>query len=781
MAIFSLAIKIQNTCFHPSNPNKPKPVKILYFILLIWLTATTGAFAHKLSIKGVVYSKSTNTPLAGATVTIPAVDKISTTDRFGVYTFHDLAAGNYEIKITYLGFEQESKIVEVNPLAPSVLATSYLASGSLQLAEIAISASQAEPANIISAVDVQLRPIQNSQEILRLVPGLFIAQHAGGGKAEQIFLRGFDIDHGTDINLTADGMPVNMVSHAHGQGYSDLHFLIPETIQNVDFGKGPYRADKGNFGTAGYADFRTRSALDKNSIKLEAGRFNNYRAVGMFNLLGATARQKGQNAYLATEYLFSNGYFQSPQGLNRLNLFSRYQGVFQNNTILSGSLSAFRSNWDASGQIPERAVTDGTITRFGAIDDTEGGQTARYNANLSLDKTFTDGSYLKNQVYFIKYDFELYSNFTFFLNDPENGDQIRQKEKRQIYGYQGTYQKEATFLGRPLRHEVGIGLRYDDINGSELSRTRNRKTTLSEVQKGNTQELNTFAYLNQTWEVSPRFSVNAALRFDRLFFDYTSLLEADANQTTQRSAESRVSPKLNFTYAVTPALQLYLSSGMGYHSNDSRVSVLAARKEALPAARGADLGLKFKPVEQLYVTAAFWLLDLDQEFVYVGDEGIVEPSGRTRRYGLDLSARYQVNKHLFLDTDLNLARPRARDEAKGNNYIPLAPAITSTGGLSYQTSHGFKANLRYRYLGHRPANEDNSLTAEGYFLADAVVSYTLKNLEFRLSGENLFNSNWEEAQFETESRLRNEPEPVSEIHFTPGTPFAVKAGVTFSF
>ncbi|WP_223816154.1 TonB-dependent receptor [Adhaeribacter rhizoryzae] len=756
-------------------------MKILYFILLIWLTATTGAFAHKLSIKGVVYSKSTNTPLAGATVTIPAVDKISTTDRFGVYTFHDLAAGNYEIKITYLGFEQESKIVEVNPLAPSVLATSYLASGSLQLAEIAISASQAEPANIISAVDVQLRPIQNSQEILRLVPGLFIAQHAGGGKAEQIFLRGFDIDHGTDINLTADGMPVNMVSHAHGQGYSDLHFLIPETIQNVDFGKGPYRADKGNFGTAGYADFRTRSALDKNSIKLEAGRFNNYRAVGMFNLLGATARQKGQNAYLATEYLFSNGYFQSPQGLNRLNLFSRYQGVFQNNTILSGSLSAFRSNWDASGQIPERAVTDGTITRFGAIDDTEGGQTARYNANLSLDKTFTDGSYLKNQVYFIKYDFELYSNFTFFLNDPENGDQIRQKEKRQIYGYQGTYQKEATFLGRPLRHEVGIGLRYDDINGSELSRTRNRKTTLSEVQKGNTQELNTFAYLNQTWEVSPRFSVNAALRFDRLFFDYTSLLEADANQTTQRSAESRVSPKLNFTYAVTPALQLYLSSGMGYHSNDSRVSVLAARKEALPAARGADLGLKFKPVEQLYVTAAFWLLDLDQEFVYVGDEGIVEPSGRTRRYGLDLSARYQVNKHLFLDTDLNLARPRARDEAKGNNYIPLAPAITSTGGLSYQTSHGFKANLRYRYLGHRPANEDNSLTAEGYFLADAVVSYTLKNLEFRLSGENLFNSNWEEAQFETESRLRNEPEPVSEIHFTPGTPFAVKAGVTFSF
>ena len=746
------------------------------FLLLIALSAS----AHKISIKGVVYGKGTNTPLAGATVVLNNTDKISTTNQLGIYTFSDLAEGKYEIKISYLGYAQGSTVVDVNSNEPT-LVTTHLEAGSLQLSEVSVSASQDEPLNIITAVDLQVRPLQNAQEILRLVPGLFIAQHAGGGKAEQIFLRGFDIDHGTDINLTADGMPVNMVSHAHGQGYSDLHFLIPETVQSVDFGKGPYQADKGNFATAGYADFRTRAALDNNSLKLEAGRFDTYRAVGLFNLLGEKARNNYQNAYLASEYLFSNGYFQSPQNLDRLNLFSRYQGIFRNNTILNASLSAFRSNWNASGQIPERAIAQGLISRFGAIDNTEGGQTARYSANLSLDKSFANAASLRNQVYYIKYNFELYSNFTFFLNDPVNGDQIRQKENREIYGYNGNYQKELTFLGRPLRSDVGIGFRYDKIKGSELSRTKNRNITLAEIKKGNTQELNTFAYLSQTWELTPRLALNAALRYDQLFFNYKSTLAEDAAAASQSNNENRLSPKLNLTYTYSPSVQFYVRTGMGYHSNDTRVSVSAANKEALPAARGTDIGINFKPLNNLFVNSALWFLDLDQEFVYVGDEGIVEPSGKTRRYGLDLSARYQVNKQLLLDTDINLAKPRSREAAKGQDYIPLAPAFTSTGGLSYQSSQKLKASMRYRYLGHRPANEDYSLTAEGYFLLDAVISYTRKKVEFKLTGENLLNSKWKEAQFETESRLTGEPEPISEIHFTPGTPFFIKAGVTYSF
>ncbi|KAA3438252.1 TonB-dependent receptor [Rufibacter hautae] len=755
-------------------------MKKLWLLLLLCFHLVEVAHGHEASIKGVVYNKGTNTPLEGAVVSIPLLEKISVTDRFGKYAFHNLQAGEYELRISYLGFEQETKTVAVHTNAPALL-TSHLETSNLELQEVSVAAKRENPLHLISAVDAQLRPIQNAQEMLRMVPGLVIAQHAGGGKAEQIFLRGFDIDHGTDISLTADGMPVNMVSHAHGQGYSDLHFLIPETIETVDFGKGPYYAEKGNFATAGYADFRTKSVLDQSMLKVEAGRFDTYRAVGMVNLLGQRARANQQNAYLASEYLFNNGYFESPQGLIRFNVLGRYQGIFNNNTIFTASLSAFKSNWDASGQIPERAVADGRIGRFGAIDDTEGGYTSRYNANFTLDKTLSNGALLKNQAYAVKYGFELYSNFTFFLNDPENGDQIRQKENRMIYGYQSSYEQNLSFLGFPLRHKMGAGFRYDDIRGSELSRTKNRTTTLSQVQKGDIDELNAFTYLSETWELTSRFTVNAALRADRIFFTYRSALVGEGTPAVQKNAQNRFSSKLNLTYAVSPVMQVYLNSGMGYHSNDTRVSAGSSGRAALPAARGTDLGLTFKPANRWFLNTAVWFLDLDQELVYVGDEGVVEPSGKSRRYGLDVSVRGQLTDYLYLDTDLNLAKPRAREEEKGNDYIPLAPTITSTGGLSFQNKKGWKASMRYRFVGDRAANEDYSLTADGYFLLDAVASYTFKNLEFKLSGENLLNSNWKEAQFETESRLANEVDPVSEIHFTPGTPFFLKLGVSYTF
>ena len=717
--------------------------------------------------------------MSGATVKLLNTPKVSTTDNFGVYLFTDLPDGPYELQISYLGYEQSRASVEVSSVAPAKLVT-HLETGNLQLAEVAVSAAQAKPLNIISTVDLQVRPIQNSQEILRFIPGLVMAQHAGGGKAEQIFLRGFDIDHGTDINLTADGLPVNMVSHAHGQGYSDLHFLIPETIQAVDFGKGPYQANKGNFATAGYADFRTRTALDRNSIKLEAGRFDNYRAMGMFNLLGAQARQNHQNAYVAAEYLFSNGYFDLPQNLDRLNVFGRYQGIINDKTIINTSLSAFRSNWGASGQIPERAISKGLISRFGAIDSSEGGNTARYNATISLEKTLAHEAVLKNQVYLIKYDFDLYSNFTLFLNDPVNGDEIRQRENRTIYGYQGNYEKELTLLGKPLRSDLGLGLRYDDVNNSELSRTSNR-TFISPVQKGNINEANAYAYVSETWELTPRLSVNAALRFDQFYFKYHNLLPTDPLAAVLKAKRNRLSPKLNISYAVSPTVQVYLNTGQGFHSNDTRVSVLPNSREILPKATGADLGVTFKPASRLFVNAALWFLDLEQELVYVGDEGIVEPSGKTRRYGLDVSARYQFTNNLFADADVNLAKPRARNTEAGAYYIPLAPTSTSTGGFTYQTLNRFRGSLRYRYVADRAANEDYSLTADGYFLLDAVAAYTVKKLEFKLSAENLLNQAWKEAQFETESRLPNETEPVTEINFTPGTPFFIKAGITYNF
>lgn len=740
------------------------------------------AFAHKGIIKGSLYHEADNTPLAGASVVLLNTGKATITDKFGTYVFSNLEEGQYELRFSYLGFKSSTITVEVNENTAEVTPLiTKLGAGDINLQEVTVSAFKQEPLQTISSLDINLRPTQTSQDILRIVPGLFIAQHAGGGKAEQIFLRGFDIDHGTDVSLSVDGMPVNMVSHAHGQGYSDLHFVIPETVEKVDFGKGPYQARKGNFATAGYADFVTRARLDKSTIKLEAGRFDTYRALGLFDLLGKAAAQHQQYAYLATEYLYSNGYFESPQDLKRLNIFGKYQGMLGNNKILSASVSTFRSSWDASGQIPKRAVQDNTITRFGAIDDTEGGNTARHNLNLSLTNLLPNKAILENQIYINRYDFELYSNFTFFLNDPLNGDQIRQKESRTIYGYKGSLTNEKNLFGKALQSEAGISLRYDVVEDSELSRTSDRTFTRTQVKKGDINELNAAAYLSGTLELLPQLSVNAALRFDQFLFTYNSHLPEDAASPEKQSSESKISPKLNLYYTPTPGLQVYASAGMGFHSNDTRVSVQPDAENVLPAAYGADLGFVVKPHKKVLLNAAVWLLDLEQELVYVGDEGIVEPSGKTRRYGLDLSARYQVMSNLFADADLNLVKPRSREEAEGENYIPLAPIATSTGGITYRGSKGFFGSFRYRYLKDRPANEDYSLTADGYTLLDAVLGYTFKSFEVKLTAENILNSEWKEAQFETESRLRSEAESVTEIHFTPGTPFFIKAGIAFSF
>jgi hypothetical protein len=748
--------------------------------LLLVLLIAGAASGHNGSVKGAVFAKDGNTPLEGATVALANTDKGTTADMFGGYTLSGLAAGTYTLQVSYLGYKTLAQAIEVKE-GETALVISHLERGIFDLSEVTVAAQQEKPLSTISAIDINVRPVQNSQEVLRLVPGLFIGQHAGGGKAEQIFLRGFDIDHGTDIQLSVDGMPVNMVSHAHGQGYSDLHFVIPETIDKIDYGKGPYQARQGNFATAGYAGLFTRPSINSNSIKLEGGLFDTYRTVGMFNLLGEAAKARQQHAYLATEYMFTNGYFESPQHFNRLNIFGHYQGMISKDKILSVSLSTFRSRWDASGQIPKRAVDSGMITRFGAIDDTEGGNTSRQNINLRLTNMLPNNAVLENQVYFINYGFELYSNFTFFLNDSTNGDQIRQKETRHIYGYSGSYTTEHSLFNRRLTSEAGLQLRYDVVQDSELSRTRGRQVTLSEARKGDIEELNAAAYISETLELSPRLRLNAAVRFDQFMFYYLSQRSLDSTYNRQVAFRNKVSPKLNLFYTYSPALQFYASAGMGFHSNDTRVSVQANGEEVLPTAYGADFGLNYKPLPYLLLHGALWALDLDQELVYVGDEGIVEPSGKTRRYGIDLSARYQLARYLFADADVSFTKPRSREETEGQDFIPLAPLVTGTGGLTLRPEKGLFGSLRVRYLKSRPANEDYSLTARGYTLADAVVGYTFKTLELKLSAENILNSDWEEAQFETESRLRGEPESVTEMHFTPGTPFFLKGSITFMF
>ncbi len=729
------------------------------WIHILLLVATTSFSQIN---KGTVIDSIGN-PIENAYVLNAQTMSHAHTNEFGFFTI-DKTDVNDLLLISALGFkkltfkvkEPESKIVLVEDI--------------YQL-DLVVIQPKVSAMNVMAKIDVQTNPVNSSQEILRKVPGLFIGQHAGGGKAEQIFLRGFDIDHGTDIALAVDGIPVNMVSHAHGQGYADLHFVIPETVDKIDFGKGTYYANKGDFATAGYVSFQTKEKFEKSNISLEIGQFNTLRTIGIFNLL---EKNKNQNAYIATEYILTDGPFDSPQNFKRLNLFGKYTGIFANNSKFSVQISRFISKWNASGQIPQRLVDNGSISRFGAVDDTEGGNTSRTNINFSIIKPISENTFLKANTFYSNYDFELYSNFTFFLNDPINGDQIRQKEKRNLYGFNAELN---TKLSNSL-YQFGAGFRADGTRDTELSNTINRYTTLENIKLGDINQSNLFAYANAEYDFG-KLKINPAIRLDYFQFEYEDKLTN--NFQTQAEDKLKISPKLNFIYSYSNNWQLYLKSGLGFHSNDTRVVVAQTGKKVLPTAIGSDIGTIFKPFPKLVINTALWYLFLEQEFVYVGDAGIVEPSGKTKRMGFDFGLRYQLTDWLFIDSDINYTYARSIDEPSGQNFIPLAPDFTTTGGLSVNKLKGFSGGLRYRYLKSRPANEDNSIVAKGYFISDLTVNYDFKDLSVGIAAENIFNTAWNETQFATESRLQNENQSAEEIHFTPGTPLFLKIKVLYKF
>ncbi|MEI6409088.1 MAG: TonB-dependent receptor [Bacteroidota bacterium] len=748
--------------------------------IILFLSALNLCTAHNGSINGQVTENATGLELPGAVVKLDPGALVTTSNDLGFFKFDNLPAGDYTLTVHYIGYETKTMTsVHVHD-SESTTERIDLTPEPVDLRTVEISNTSVEHSlQTISALDIQTRPINSSQDVLRMVPGLFLAQHAGGGKAEQLFLRGFDIDHGTDINLSVDGIPVNMVSHAHGQGYADLHFVIPELIGSVDFKKGPYYADAGNFTTAGLVRFKTLDALDQNMFKIEGGQFNTARVFGAFNLLGENAERHNRHAYIASETLYSDGYFDSPQRFKRLNILGKFSALLDDNQRVSFTISAFQSSWNASGQVPERAIKSGLIDRFGSINNTEGGITSRYNFNFEHTKSLKNNGLVRNQLFYTDYAFELYSDFTFFLHDPVNGDQIRQKEHRRIFGYNGALEQEFKLLGRPLHSEIGLFYRNDHVAQDELSRVRDRSITTAHLALGDVDETNTGAYISETWKLGNGFSINAGLRADVFQFGYENSL--DSLYAPKQVTNTIASPKLNFYYDPNPTLRFYLTSGYGFHSNDSRVVVPQGGRQTLPKAKGADLGTIFKPNPSLLLNVAAWYLGLDQEFVYVGDEGVVEPGGKTQRFGVDLSARLQLLRHLFVDADLTYSHARATEEPEGAQYIPLAPKYTGTGGICWDKGKGLFGSLRFRYLGDRAANEDNTLIAKGYFLLDAVAGWKKNNVEVSFSVQNLSNVAWKEAQFDTESRLKNELEPVSEIHFTPGTPFFLKGGILLKF
>lgn len=766
-----------------------KTTLLSFLGILLCILLPHNTFAHHGSVRGVVHDKVTLKPMQGAFVVVDSTVASAATDALGKFFFSNLQPGRHTLLITYTGREpiREEFMVAEGETADLTL---YLLPTVVTMSDVSVTAMKDLKLSTIKMSEMNLRPVNSSQDLLRLVPGLFIAQHQGGGKAEQIFIRGFDCDHGTDINISVDNMPVNMVSHAHGQGFADAHFIIPESVQQLDYGKGPYEADKGNFYTGGYIGFKTKDRLENSFVSAEGGMYNYLRTATGINLLNSkTGRARHSDAYVVGEYVYNRSYFDAPQNLNRFSLMGKYVNYISSDKQLSVTVSGFNTYWDASGQVPERAVEQGIINRYGELDK-EGGRTSRYNLNLQYFQNIHNNSYLKSNLYLTRYDFLLYSNFTFFANDPLNGDQIKQAEGRNIAGYNAEYTNNTSYKSIRFKTQFGVGVRFDDIDGNELSHTMGKTVLLDRIAYGDINELNLSGYASEKIGLTDRLIVNLGLRYDMVMQQYTNKL---LEEESQSQAETYLlSPKAGVSYNVTDNTKLYYSYGTGFHTNDTRTVHLGKQlggdvfiDNIVPRAFSHDLGVEYTAGTKLVLAAAVWRLDLQQEFGYSGDAAVIDTSGRSRRYGVDFSTRYMPIKRLTIYFDLNFAHGRFVDQPAGENYIALAPSLTSTGGIKYGITKNIAAGLHCRHLSDRPANDDNSLVATGYTIFDAVVTYERPHVVYNVQAQNLFNTQWREAQFETETRLRNEVAAglpaQTDICFTPGTPFFLKVGASIKF
>ncbi|HXB91907.1 MAG TPA: TonB-dependent receptor [Puia sp.] len=717
-------------------------------------------------IKGKIIDKDTRQPLEFALVSLDDSGVRSITDEQGNFELKAPAAVD-SIRVSFVGYQP--RVVSITPVPGPYLIE--MDKGLVDLTAVTVQPLPNNASfNTISNIDLNLHPVNSAQDLMRLVPGLSLMQHQGGGIAEHIFFRGFDADHGTDVSVSVDGMPLNLPSHAHGQGFSDLHFLIPELVTRLEYGKGPYYSDHGDFTTAGWLGFRTADVLSRNEVKIEGGQFNTGRVMAAVNLLSDKARQRGESAYIAGEAFYTDGPFNYAQHFNRGNLFGKYNVNISPKTQLKVTLSAFNSLWRSSGEIPVRAVEEGLIGRWGYIDSAQGGNTNRTTAIVRATTHLSDRLVLENQAYYTHYFFNVNFDQTFFAEDSINGDQLRQRESRDLYGYNGRISYHTRYTnGSELIHSAGVGWQMNNIHGSELSHTINYNDVLEYLQHGNVNEWTSNAYLDENYRIG-KWSIDAGARFDFLHFDYLDFL----NPRQVPIGKAIVSPKLNIEYTLNDKVQVYAKTGKGFHSNDAKVVAENRGIEILPAAYGADLGINWKPVPQLYLNASLWYLFLQQEFVYNADDGTFSPGDKTRREGIDLSARYEFTRWLYADFNINLCKARDVQAPKGQAYLPLAVPLYSSAGLYVRMPNGINGGLSSRFMKDRPANEDNSLVSQGYWLTDLTANYTQRKFEVGLEIQNLFNVQWRDAQYEVESRLKNEPQPVDGISFTPGMPFTAK-------
>lgn len=624
------------------------------------------------------------------------------------------------------------------------------------------------------------RPFSRRGELLESVPGVIITQHSGDGKANQFFVRGANLDHGTDFLIYVDGMPVNLRNHAHGQGYADLNFIIPELVGELEYWKGNYYAQHGDLSSTGAARFKLVDELPQGILTTTWGAYDYSRT-----LIADTIQAGAGKLTMALEHQHYNGPWDLPSDATRWNGLLRWHWEDPTDKI-NITFMGYQGDWMSTDQVPQRAIDDGTIGRYGVIDPTDGGNSRRYS--LSFDWVRNEGrATTRASAYAGYYDLDLFSNFTYFMDNPAPlGDQFEQQDQRWFMGGELARDWRFDALGHEQRLTLGFQLRADWINGIGLYNT-SRRDRFNEIRKDDIFQASYGLYSELEFKPVEWLRIMPGLRADLIHFD---VQQSTLNENQGTMSKGIVSPKLNVVFGPWAKTEFYLNGGFGFHSNDARgVNIVTDPAAGTPTDRvdplvrtyGAEFGIRNESIPRLVNTLSFWALRSDSELVYVGDAGNTEPGPASQRYGVELASYWRPTDWAMADLEATWTDAHLRTAEPSSQEIPGSIPYTINAGITLGGKTGFFGSLRGRYFGPRPLSEDVNVRARDSFQVNARVGYRQESWEVALDCLNLLNRGDNDIEYYYDSQLATEGAPVSGRHIHPIEPRMLRLSVTWRF
>ncbi|MFC5453371.1 TonB-dependent receptor [Prosthecobacter fluviatilis] len=644
---------------------------------------------------------------------------------------------------------------------------------------IATSASKGQT----SAKELMARPFSRRGELLESIPGFIATQHSGDGKANQYYLRGTNLDHGTDFAIYVDGMPVNLRNHAHGQGYADTNFIIPELVGELEYWKGTYYAQHGDLSSTGAARFKLVDALPQGILSTTWGEYDYTRT-----LIADTIQAGAGQLTVALEHQYYNGPWELPSDATRLNGFLRWHWENAKDKI-NLTLMGYHGKWRSTDQVPLRAMESGLVGRYGNLDPTDGGNSQRYS--LSFDWVRNEGrTTTRANAYAGFYDLDLFSNFTFYMDSFARGDtlgdQFEQRDHRWFLGGELARDWRFDALGQEQRFTLGVQLRTDIITGLGLYNTAQRQRW-NTVREDDITQSTYGLYAEAELKPARWLRIIPGVRGDVFQFNVEkSNLPENAGSLTK----GIVSPKLSMVFGPWAKTEFYVNAGMGFHSNDARgVNITTDPNTGLPADRvnplvrtyGAEFGIRNESIPKLVNTLSFWMLHSDSELIYTGDAGTTEPGAASMRKGIELSSYWRPEDWVMVDVEATLTDAHLVNTDPPNQKIPNSIPYTLNAGITLGGAQGLFGSLRARYFAPRPLDSVVDVKTRESLQVNARLGYRKNNWEVAVDCLNLLNRSDYDVAYYYASQLKSDAAPVDGVHVHPIEPRMFRLSVTWRF